>query len=157
MPQPQGFSWIKRPLLAALAHPGSRDDCVWLRSQGIQILLSLSEEPARRDWVNDAGLMAFHEPIDDFTAPSQEQLARCLSVIERAHQQEMGVAVHCGAGKGRTGTVLAAWFVSQGMEAEKAVAKIRQLRPGSIETDEQIEAVREFARRRVDDASDPIA
>lgn len=158
MPQPHGFSWIKRSLLAALARPSSRDDCVWLRSEGIQILLSLTEEPARRDWVNDAGLMAFHEPIDDFAAPTQEQLDRCLSVIDRAHQQEMGVAVHCAAGKGRTGTILAAWFVAQGMEAEQAVTKVRQLRPGSIETDEQIEAVREFARRRREgEASDPIA
>ena len=53
---------------------------------------------------------------------------------------------------------LAAWYVFQGLEAEQAIAKVRQLRPGSIETDEQIEAVREYGRRRqVGEASDPVA
>jgi atypical dual specificity phosphatase len=148
MAAPRGFSWIKRPLLAGLAMPRDREEFTWLRAHGIQVLLSLSEDPARRDLVNDAGLMSVHEPIDDFTAPSVEQLERCVSVIDRAHAQNMGVAVHCGAGKGRTGTILAAWLVSQGQPADEAINRIRELRPGSLEVEEQEEAVREFARRR---------
>ena len=112
------------------------------------MLLSLSEDPPRRDWVNDAGLMVFHVPIIDMEAPSPEQLERCVSAIERAHQQQFGVAVHCTAGLGRTGTVLAAWFVSQGLSPQNAVARVRRLRPGSIETDEQERAIEEFARNR---------
>lgn len=146
MSAPHGFSWIKRPLLAAMARPSSAEDCAWLRAQGIQILLSLTEEPPRRDWVNDAGLMVFHVPIVDMEAPTQEQLRRCVSAIERAHEQKMGVAVHCTAGLGRSGTVLAAWFVRQGLSAQNAIARVRRLRPGSIETDEQERVVEEFAR-----------
>jgi atypical dual specificity phosphatase len=148
MPAPYGFTWLKRPLLAALARPSDAEDFAWLRANGIQVVLSLTEDPLRRDWVNDAGLMVVHEPIEDFTAPTQEQLDRCLSVIERAHSQEMGVAIHCAAGRGRTGTVLGAWFVTQGLDADRAIEKVRQLRPGSIETDEQVQAIKEFARRR---------
>src|SRR5262245_30327019 len=148
MPPPNGFTWIKRPLLAALARPTDAADFVWLRRHGIQVLVSLTDEPPRRDWINDAGLMSVHEPIDDFTAPTQEQLDRCLSVIERALSQEMGVAVHCTAGRGRTGTILGAWFVTQGLSAEQAIAKIRTLRPGSIETEEQERAIEELERRR---------
>jgi atypical dual specificity phosphatase len=147
MAAPNGFTWIQRPLLAALAQPSDRDDLDWLRRHEIQVLLSLTEEPLRRDWINDAGLLAVHEPIDDYTAPSQEQLDRCLSAIKRAHDQGMGVAVHCAAGKGRTGTILAAWFVTQGLTASGAMARVRHLRPGSIETEEQEAAVAEFARR----------
>lgn len=148
MAAPKGFSWIKRPLLAGLGLPRDREDFVWLRAHGIQVLLSLTEDPPRRDLVNDAGLMAVHEPIDDYTAPPQEQIARCVGIIERAHAQDMGVAVHCAGGKGRTGTILAAWLVSQGQSAEEAIARIRELRPGSLEVEEQEEAIREFARRR---------
>jgi hypothetical protein len=44
--------------------------------------------------------------------------------------------------------VLAAYFVARGLSASNAIARIRRLRPGSIETDEQAAAVEMFARRR---------
>jgi atypical dual specificity phosphatase len=59
----------------------------------------------------------------------------------------MGVAVHCTAGKGRTGTVLAAYLVTTGLSAHAAIDRVRHLRPGSVETPDQEEAVEEFARR----------
>jgi atypical dual specificity phosphatase len=148
MPPPREFSWIDKPWLAALALPEDQEDLDWLRSQGIQLLLSLTEDPPRRDWVNNAGLLGFHVPIPDMEAPTQEQLEICVSTIERANASSMGVAVHCTAGLGRTGAVLAAYFVKNGMKAQSAIAQVRELRPGSIETDEQAAAVAEFARRR---------
>jgi atypical dual specificity phosphatase len=148
MSTPPGFTWIDKPLLAALAEPESADDLLWLRQQGIDLLISLTEDRPRRDWVDEAGLLVFHVPMVDMEAPSQAQLDRCVSAIERAAQRQMGVAVHCTAGLGRTGTVLAAYFVAGGMSADAAVARVRRLRPGSVETDEQAEAVVEFARRR---------
>jgi atypical dual specificity phosphatase len=57
------------------------------------------------------------------------------------------VAVHCGAGLGRTGVILACWFVSKNLSVKNAIARVRRLRPGSIETESQEEAVAEFARR----------
>jgi atypical dual specificity phosphatase len=148
MPQPQGFSWIEKPLLAAMALPESEENLEWLRRHGIDILISLTEDPLRRDWVNNAGILMVHEPVDDMYAPTQEQLDRCVSAIVRAHERNMGVVVHCGAGLGRTGVVIAGYLVHRGKSALEAIAEIRRLRPGSIETDEQEEAVAEFARRK---------
>ena len=148
MPQPRGFSWIDRPLLAALALPESKEDLAWLRHHGIEVLISLTEDPLRRDWVNDTGILVLHEPIDDMEAPTPEQLDRCVSAIARAHESNMGVAVHCGAGLGRTGVVIAAYLVHKGETARDAIAQVRRLRPGSIETAEQADAVAEFSRRK---------
>lgn len=148
MAQPNGFSWIDKPRLAALGRPQRAEELAWLREQGIDVLLSLTEDPLRRAWVNDAGLMVVHVPMIDMQPPSQDDLDRCVSVIAKAHEQGMGVAVHCGAGLGRTGVVLACYLVSTGMTAKNAVARVRRLRTGSVETDEQEEAVAEFARRQ---------
>jgi atypical dual specificity phosphatase len=148
MPPPHGFSWIDKPLLAGLAQPEADEDLAWLRRQGIEVLISLTEDPPRRDWVDDAGLLVFHVPMEDMEAPTQEQLDRCVSAIAKANEKRMGVAVHCGAGLGRTGVVLAAYLVHQGSRAREAIARVRKLRPGSIETDEQADAIVEFAKRR---------
>jgi len=46
--------------------------------------------------------------------------------------------VHCAAGKGRTGTILAAYMMKfKGMNAKSAAEKIRSMRPGSIENGPQ--------------------
>src|SRR3954466_5557707 len=111
MTAPQGFSWIDKPTLAALARPAGPEECHWLRQQGIEVLLSLTQDRPRRDWVEDASLLVFHEPMEDMEAPTQEQLDRVVSAVLRATDRKMGVAVHCGAGLGRTGVVLAAYFV----------------------------------------------
>jgi atypical dual specificity phosphatase len=148
MGPPQGFSWIERPKLAALAKPGSMDDLQWLRQQGIQVLISLTEEPPRRDWSNEAGMLVFHEPLEDMEPPTQEQLDRVVSAMRKALDGGLPVAVHCGAGLGRTGVVLAAYLVATGMTAANAIARVRRLRPNSVETDEQVEAVEWFARRQ---------
>lgn len=58
------------------------------------------------------------------------------------------VAVHCMLGHGRTGTMLACYLVkTQKMSGSDAIREIRRLRPGSIETREQEQAVMEFHRR----------
>jgi len=144
---PDGFSWIDRPHLAACARPADADEFAWLRQNGIQILLTLSEERPRRDWVDAAGLLVVHLPIIDMDAPTQEQLDRAVSSLQRARAHGMGVAVHCGAGLGRTGSILAAYLVAQGFTPAAAMARVRELRPGSIETAEQEEAIIEYARR----------
>ena len=147
MSQPEGFSWVEKPLLAGMARPGSAEELAWLRAQGIELLVSLTDDPPPRRWINEAGLFSLHVPVIDMTAPTAEQLNEILSAIGRAHEKSLGVGIHCGAGLGRTGTVLACYFVSKGMTAKNAVARVRRLRPGSIETDEQERAVEEFAVR----------
>jgi atypical dual specificity phosphatase len=148
MSRPYFFTWVDEPLLAASAEPGGPEQLAWLRSQGVDILVTLTEDPLPRTWIDGAGLMGVHVPIPDMDVPTVEQIEQVMSVIDKAKSSNMGVAVHCLAGRGRTGTILAAYFVYQGMSAEEAIEKVRELRPGSIEVTEQEESIRAFERAR---------
>src|SRR5947209_4831816 len=128
MSQPHGFSWVDQPLLAAMGRPDSAEEFQWLRQQGIEVLISLTEDSPRRLWVNEAGLMLVHVPVVDMESPTQEQLDKCLLTIQRAHERQMGVGVHCGAGLGRTGVILACYFVTKDLGAKNAIARVRRLR-----------------------------
>jgi protein-tyrosine phosphatase len=58
------------------------------------------------------------------------------------------VLVHCAAGLGRTGTLAALLLVEGGLEPEAAIARVRQARPGTLETADQEAFVRRWAADR---------
>lgn len=148
MSAPSNFSWVERPLLAASAQPVNVDELKWLRIHGIELMITLTESPLRRDWLSDASLLALHVPVEDMQPPTLEQAREVLSAIAKAHERGMAVTIHCAVGRGRTGTMLACYFVEQGMPAREAIRHVRKLRPGSVETTEQEEMVADFARAR---------
>ncbi len=83
-----------------------------------------------------------------YTEYRREQyiIDRFLTETAKARKEGYALGIHCTAGKGRTGTMLAAYLVSQGYTAPEAIAEVRRLRPGSVETEEQADRVAEFAQ-----------
>lgn len=150
----QGFSWIEEGQLAAMARPGRQrpldEDLAFLQSAGVSILVSLTEESVSKEALARYGIVGLHLPVEDFTPPTLEQMDRFLKQVEEARVEGRAVGIHCTAGKGRTGTMLAAYLVTRGLSATEAVAEIRRLRPGSVETPEQEDRVAEFARAQGD-------
>ena len=140
-------TWLVAGEVLACGYPRHDAALAALRRQGISVLVNLHERahpPAR---LARYALTEVHLPVRDFTAPSPEQLDRGVAAIRAALAVGECVAVHCGAGLGRTGSLLACYLVDQGTEADAAIQRVRAARPGSIETRAQEMAVREFARR----------
>ncbi len=65
----------------------------------------------------------------DFAVPSDEVLAEIHSTIADALAADHTVYVHCKAGLGRTGTVVATYLMrTRGLPGEAAIAEVAQLR-----------------------------
>lgn len=59
------------------------------------------------------------------------------------------IVVHCRGGLGRTGLVVSRLLVELGLEAEKAISLVREVRPGAVETWEQEEYIRQLPSRPI--------
>jgi len=140
------FDWLLADRLAACVNPSIAPQVVEiLREQQIGRVVNLHEQADPPELLQAVGAGTVHLPVADFTPPSQEQLRAGVAAIRESLAAGKRVAVHCGAGLGRTGTLLATYLVSAGVTAEAAISQVRQARPGSIETPAQEAAVRQFA------------
>ena len=145
-----GFSWVIDGLLAGMAHP----DAAWrpleevlhtLSDGGVSGIVSLTERPLETKTVTKFGFVYLHIPISDFGVPTFEAIEAVNALVDEAEEEERGIVIHCGAGMGRTGTLLACYLAHQGASAQDAIDRVRTIRPGSIETPGQEDVVMRFA------------
>ncbi len=147
MRRPRNFSWVDEHV-AGSAMPRSREEIRWLHTAGVRVVISL--DPDLPDEVAEAirelGMVHYVFPVEDFSAPTVEQLEQVVTTIDEHASKGEKVVVHCLMGCGRTGTILAAYFVWHGAKPDRAIRDIRSMRPCSIETDSQEAAIFWFWR-----------
>jgi len=142
------LDWLLPDSLAACAFPDAERGLPYLSRLGVGLLVNLHERPHEPEALARLGLAQVHLPVPDFTPPTPAQLDEGVAAIADALAAGKRVAVHCHGGLGRTGTLLACYLVQQGMSPTEAIARVREVRPGSVETREQETAVAEYAERR---------
>lgn len=139
---PKNFSWLEEGKVAGCARPENVAELKGLREAGIRTIISLTGTPLNSEDVKKLGFEYLHDHVSG--APSVEQLDRVVSFIDGQNRRGRPVVVHCGEGKGRTGTILAAYLIAHGRGAEDAMRTVREKRPGSIQNEEQESLIREF-------------
>ena len=141
-------AWLEADRVLACRYPRREPALADLARRGITVLVNLHERGHDPSRLARHGLVEVHLPVKDFTAPSPGQIAQGIATIAQAVAAGERVAVHCGEGLGRTGTLLACYLVHQGWAAEQAIDRVRTARPGSVETAGQVAAVKAYAQGR---------
>ena len=141
----RNFSWLIESEIAGMAKPASSVyDFEFLKGEGFEAIVSLTEFPLSEALTEEFGFRVKHIPVRDFEAPTLEQIEDFIAFAVSVRSEGKKLVVHCEAGIGRTGTVLACYLVSKGYNAPDAIQEVRKKRPGSIETIEQEEVVLRF-------------
>ncbi|HKU82752.1 MAG TPA: dual specificity protein phosphatase 23 [Candidatus Nitrosocosmicus sp.] len=148
--RPTNFSWVIPQKLAGSGLPSSYDQLTWLASNGIKTLVTVREIPLPEIWIQKVNSQNYELEnhflkTDDYDAPTIDEIHRVVDYIEKKIERNRPVLVHCAAGKGRTGTILAAYLIKKdGMTPQEAVKKLRLMRPGSVQSERQSMAIEHY-------------
>ena len=151
------FSWVVEGEIAGSAHPGglgyssgaAQDELEAnlgiISQEKIGAIISLSELPLNEDAVHRFGFRYLYLPVRDMCAPTIDDVKAFIAFTHGMREGKGGTLVHCMAGMGRTGTMLACYLLYEGRNYEQAMDEVRRCRPGSIETVTQEALIKQYS------------
>jgi atypical dual specificity phosphatase len=141
--RPSNFSWLVPESIAGSGYPGSHRSLRWLKAKGIGTILSLTDESIDTGYAEKIGFKVHRLPMVNMMAANPEALDHAVDLMVESGDKK--VLVHCLAGMGRTGMVMAAYLMREkGMSADKALEEVKRLRPGSLRRRVQNKAMHEY-------------
>lgn len=148
-PGPRGFRWLRHCALAGMPAPGLTNDLEYdldlIRKTGITQLVTLTTEALPAAPLQARGIASLFFPIEDMDAPMlPAALALCRQVAELLAQGH-AVGYHCKAGMGRTGTMLAAQLIWEGLGAADALTQVRSVEQSWVQSDKQVRFLSQFS------------
>jgi atypical dual specificity phosphatase len=123
------------------------DELATLQSAGVKAVVSLLNLPSDAPIYESAGFSFLCLPVPDGGAPTFEQTDEFIRFVKRQLAEQRAVAVHCEAGLGRTGTLLAAYLIAEGETAAAAIGRVRAVEKAAIESARQIFFLEQYANR----------
>ena len=163
------FSFVVPGVVAGSAFPKGAPEELATELQrigGIKTVVNLTEvsHPAAEDLRGKFGVNCVHIPIKDFDRPSMEQMKQVADLV--MDEEARPVLLHCRAGIGRTGTMLAVAVAKLSKEGQIDISStegsseasraalpsglgpqidyVKARRRSALEVDSQVEAAKEY-------------
>lgn len=129
----QGHRWFDAitPTLWLGGAPTYRRDYQFLLDNGITAVLDMrAEREGDLAFFQHHGIQYKRFPVLDITVPSGDILNEGVEWIQTQLEAGHTVLIHCAKGRGRSATIMAAYFMQQeGLTFEEANARMKQIRP----------------------------
>ena len=134
--KPTNFSWLINDKLAGSGMPTSDAELEWVIKKGVKSIVTMTEQPLPESWIKN--IKYLHVPTEDLSAPDMEKIDTAIDFIHERIKNNEPTMVHCAAGIGRTGTILACYLIKyHDLSVKDAIDKVRKERPGSIQSESQ--------------------
>jgi len=116
--------------------PTTYTELEWVLKHGVKSIVTMTEEPLPELWIKN--IKYLHVPTEDLSAPDIEKIDNTVDFIHERIRNNEPTMVHCAAGIGRTGTILACYLIKfHDLSAKEAIDNVRKERPGSIQSESQ--------------------
>ena len=138
--------WLDKKRFAGSSEP-LISDLPFLQSLDISGIVCLQEKNNSEELANLLDIAYLHKPIPDFHIPTREDIDDIIGFFQELQQTkpERPIVVHCTAGNGRTGTILASITkILDNISGEAAIKKVREINPLAIETSEQEQFIKDL-------------
>ena len=129
--------------------PQSQEDLEQIKKIGIKVIISLTPEIKflKKQIQLEESLEHYEILIPDGEVPTKQQAVKFLKILEKAKNARKPVLIHCLAGCGRAGVMLALAerFIYGTLDGKRAILNVREVRRCAIENRGQEEFILDFS------------
>lgn len=150
--KPEGFAlYTLAPIggghLAISPQPSRQEDFATIKDWRPDIVVTMTtttefpKDHSLSEAFDAMGAAWHHLPITDFGAPAQEDadlFAQALTDLSARLSSGSRILIHCKGGQGRSGMLALRLMIMAGETPTEALARLRAIRPGAVETEDQL-------------------
>lgn len=132
------MNWVIPGKILALAGPTEEiyeieEFNAYALRHNITAVVRLNKSHYDREVLLQSGIQHYEMFMPDGGIPAWDQIEEFFKIADDIWKAKGAIAVHCRAGLGRTGTMIATFLIRKfGLQAGHVIAYLRMMRPGSV-------------------------